>query len=95
MAAAHAPDPQAARPIVIGTGPCGLFAGLVLAQMGFRPILLERGKVVRYEVQFGQGSLRGTVTGTADTTTVPCWRSFYVETRHHGRREVDIHDPMG
>ncbi|MEG4341928.1 NAD(P)/FAD-dependent oxidoreductase [Microcoleus sp. A003_D6] len=35
------------RPIVIGTGPCGMFAGLMLAQMGFRPILLERGKAVR------------------------------------------------
>ena len=37
----------APRPLVIGAGPCGLFATLVLAQMGFRPILLERGKVVR------------------------------------------------
>jgi uncharacterized FAD-dependent dehydrogenase len=35
------------RPIVIGFGPCGLFAGLLLAQMGFRPIILERGKAVR------------------------------------------------
>jgi uncharacterized FAD-dependent dehydrogenase len=35
------------RPIVIGTGPCGLFAGLLLAQMGFKPIVLERGKKVR------------------------------------------------
>ncbi|WP_017463089.1 NAD(P)/FAD-dependent oxidoreductase [Dyella ginsengisoli] len=35
------------RPIVIGMGPCGLFAGLVLAQMGFRPIILDRGKAVR------------------------------------------------
>ena len=35
------------RPLVIGAGPCGLFAALVLAQMGFRPIILERGKVVR------------------------------------------------
>jgi uncharacterized protein len=35
------------RPIVIGAGPCGLFAGLTLAQMGFRPIILERGKKVR------------------------------------------------
>ena len=32
------------RPVVIGMGPCGLFAGLILAQMGFRPIILERGK---------------------------------------------------
>ena len=35
------------RPIVIGTGPCGLFAGLILAQMGFHPLILERGKAVR------------------------------------------------
>ena len=35
------------RPVIIGTGPCGMFAGLLLAQMGFRPILLERGKAVR------------------------------------------------
>ncbi len=35
------------RPVVIGMGPCGLFAGLTLAEMGFRPILLERGKAVR------------------------------------------------
>ena len=35
------------RPVVIGMGPCGLFAGLLLAQMGFRPIILERGKAVR------------------------------------------------
>ena len=33
--------------MVIGTGPCGLFAALILAQMGLRPIILERGKVVR------------------------------------------------
>ncbi|MEA3118061.1 MAG: uncharacterized protein QOI13_1331 [Paraburkholderia sp.] len=35
------------RPVVIGMGPCGLFAGLILAQMGFQPIILERGKAVR------------------------------------------------
>ncbi|WP_427185068.1 NAD(P)/FAD-dependent oxidoreductase [Bordetella bronchialis] len=39
--------PNAARPVVVGMGPCGLFAGLILAQMGFRPIILERGKAVR------------------------------------------------
>jgi uncharacterized FAD-dependent dehydrogenase len=39
--------PRAARPVVVGMGPCGLFAGLILAQMGFRPIILERGKAVR------------------------------------------------
>ncbi|HEU0234189.1 MAG TPA: NAD(P)/FAD-dependent oxidoreductase [Gallionella sp.] len=35
------------RPVVIGMGPAGLFAGLILAQMGFRPLILERGKAVR------------------------------------------------
>ena len=35
------------RPVVIGTGPCGLFAALILAEMGFRPIILERGRIVR------------------------------------------------
>jgi len=38
---------QGKRPIVIGMGPCGMFAGLVLAQMGLRPVILERGKIVR------------------------------------------------
>jgi uncharacterized FAD-dependent dehydrogenase len=45
---AHASgDRTFARPLVVGTGPCGLFAGLVLAQMGLRPLILERGKNVR------------------------------------------------
>lgn len=35
------------RPVVIGAGPCGLLAALVLAQMGFRPIIIERGTAVR------------------------------------------------
>ncbi|HQT59593.1 MAG TPA: NAD(P)/FAD-dependent oxidoreductase [Acidiphilium sp.] len=39
--------PPARRPIVIGTGPCGIFAALILAQAGLRPLILERGKVVR------------------------------------------------
>jgi uncharacterized protein len=43
----QAPAQLAHRPVVIGLGPCGLFAGLILAQMGFRPIILERGKAVR------------------------------------------------
>jgi len=44
---AKAPDTLTQRPIVVGFGPCGLFAALILAQMGFKPIVLERGKEVR------------------------------------------------
>ena len=44
---AHAPAGLQERPLIIGFGPCGLFAALLLAQMGFRPIVLERGRDVR------------------------------------------------
>ncbi|MGE4219427.1 MAG: NAD(P)/FAD-dependent oxidoreductase [Alphaproteobacteria bacterium] len=44
---AKAPPNLTQRPVVVGMGPCGLFAGLLLAQMGFRPLILERGKIVR------------------------------------------------
>jgi uncharacterized FAD-dependent dehydrogenase len=44
---ARAPKNLTMRPIVIGMGPAGLFSGLLLAQMGFRPLILERGKEVR------------------------------------------------
>jgi len=44
---AQAPAGLSERPLVVGFGPCGLFAALLLAQMGFKPIVLERGKDVR------------------------------------------------
>jgi uncharacterized FAD-dependent dehydrogenase len=44
---ARASRPPALRPVVIGTGPCGIFAALILAQMGFCPLILERGTMVR------------------------------------------------
>ncbi len=44
---AQAPAGLQERPVVVGYGPCGIFAALVLAQMGFKPIVLERGKPVR------------------------------------------------
>ncbi|MGB3918167.1 MAG: NAD(P)/FAD-dependent oxidoreductase [Thiothrix litoralis] len=44
---AHLQEAPDLRPVIVGFGPCGLMAGLVLAQMGFRPIILERGKKVR------------------------------------------------
>jgi uncharacterized protein len=44
---AQAPTLPRERPLVVGFGPCGLFAALLLAQMGFKPIVLERGRDVR------------------------------------------------
>jgi len=48
---ARAPAVLTERPLVVGFGPCGLFAALLLAQMGFRPIVLERGREVRRRTQ--------------------------------------------
>ncbi|MHB8346059.1 MAG: NAD(P)/FAD-dependent oxidoreductase [Acidiferrobacterales bacterium] len=47
----RAPAHLKSRPVVIGTGPCGLFAGLSLARVGFNPVILERGKTVRQRTQ--------------------------------------------
>jgi len=44
---AQAPEDLQERPIIVGFGPCGLLAGLTLAQMGYNPIILDRGKEVR------------------------------------------------
>ncbi len=41
------PSQECERPVVVGAGPCGYFAALLLAQMGFRPLLLERGQAVK------------------------------------------------
>ena len=48
---AQAPPGLEARPVVVGAGPCGYFAALLLAQMGFKPLLLERGQPVKQRTQ--------------------------------------------
>ncbi|WP_010183531.1 NAD(P)/FAD-dependent oxidoreductase [Sphingomonas sp. PAMC 26605] len=59
---AQAPaDYKGPRPVVIGTGPCGLFAGLILAQMGYKPIIVDRGKVVRERTKDTWGLWRKSV----------------------------------
>jgi len=59
-AVAKAPN-RFERPLVVGAGPCGLFAALILAQSGFRPIILERGKVVRERTKDTWGLWRRSV----------------------------------
>jgi uncharacterized FAD-dependent dehydrogenase len=61
---AQAPTNLSIRPLVIGAGPCGIFAALILAQMGFRPIILERGKVVRERTKDTWGLWRKSVLNT-------------------------------
>lgn len=61
---AKAPTTLTERPFVVGLGPCGLFAGLLLAQMGFKPIILERGKAVRERTKDTFGFWRGQALNT-------------------------------
>src|SRR5262249_6690485 len=93
---ARAPAAPAQRPVVIGTGPCGLFAGLVLAQMGFRPLILERGKVVRERTKDTWGLWRRSVLnpesnvqfgeGGAGTFSDGKLYSQIKDPKHYGRK---------
>ncbi|MEY8216636.1 MAG: NAD(P)/FAD-dependent oxidoreductase [Colwellia sp.] len=60
----QAPKNLKNRPVVIGMGPCGLFVGLVLAQMGFNPIVLERGQEVRQRTKDTFGFWRKKILNT-------------------------------
>jgi uncharacterized FAD-dependent dehydrogenase len=92
----RAPDGRASRPVVIGTGPCGLFACLILAQMGFRPIILERGKVVRERTKDTWGLWRRSVLnpesnvqfgeGGAGTFSDGKLYSQIKDSHHYGRK---------
>jgi len=94
--AAGKPAPGTPRPVVVGTGPCGLFVGLVLAQMGLNPIILERGKIVRERTvdTFGFWRKRTLNTesnvqfgeGGAGTFSDGKLYSQIKDTNHHGRK---------
>ncbi|WP_368623994.1 NAD(P)/FAD-dependent oxidoreductase [Paraburkholderia sp. BR13444] len=87
------------RPVVIGMGPCGLFAGLILAQMGFRPIILERGKAVRERTKDTFGLWRKSVLnpesnvqfgeGGAGTFSDGKLYSQIKDPKHYGRKVLD------
>ena len=93
---AKAPEQLNTRPIVIGIGPCGMFAALLLAQMGFKPIVLERGKAVHERSQdtFGFWSKRKFNPesnaqfgeGGAGTFSDGKLYSRIKDTDHHGRK---------
>ena len=84
------------RPVVVGTGPCGFMAALLLAQMGFRPLVLERGKVVRERTKDTWGLWRRGVLnpesnvqygeGGAGTFSDGKLYSQIRDPRHYGRK---------
>jgi uncharacterized FAD-dependent dehydrogenase len=61
---AQAPEELNERPIIVGFGPCGLLAGLTLAQMGYNPIILDRGKEVRERTKDTFGFWRQKILNT-------------------------------
>lgn len=95
----QAPADLQERPIVVGFGPCGIFAGLLLAQMGFKPIILERGKEVRQRTKDTWGLWRKSVLnpesnvqfgeGGAGTFSDGKLYSQIKDPNHHGRKVLE------
>ncbi|WP_060477811.1 NAD(P)/FAD-dependent oxidoreductase [Pseudomonas promysalinigenes] len=95
----QAPADLQQRPIVVGFGPCGIFAGLLLAQMGFKPIILERGKEVRQRTKDTWGLWRKSVLnpesnvqfgeGGAGTFSDGKLYSQIKDPQHHGRKVLE------
>ena len=95
----QAPRDLSTRPVIIGTGPCGLFAGLLLAQMGFNPIILERGKSVRQRTADTFGFWRGNKLdpesnvqfgeGGAGTFSDGKLYTQIKDPKHHGRKVLE------
>ncbi len=92
----QAPAQLSERPLVVGFGPCGIFAALLLAQMGFRPIVLERGKEVRQRTKDTWGLWRKSVLdpesnvqfgeGGAGTFSDGKLYSQIKDPKHYGRK---------
>ncbi len=84
------------RPVVVGSGPCGILAALVLAQMGLRPLILERGKAVRERTRDTWGFWRKGILdpesnvqfgeGGAGTFSDGKLYSQIKDPRHYGRK---------
>ena len=95
----QAPATLPCRPLVVGFGPCGIFAALILAQMGFKPIVLERGKEVRQRTKDTWGLWRKNVLnpesnvqygeGGAGTFSDGKLYSQIKDPRYLGRKVID------
>lgn len=91
---AHAPADffaaERPRPLVVGFGPCGIFAALLLAQMGLKPIVLERGKEVRQRTKDTWGLWR---QGVLDPTSNVQFGEGGAGTFSDGKLWSQISDP--
>jgi uncharacterized FAD-dependent dehydrogenase len=95
----EAPAKLKTRPVIVGFGPCGIFAALILAQMGFKPIVLERGKAVRERTKDTWGLWRKNVLnpesnvqfgeGGAGTFSDGKLYSQIKDPRHLGRKVLE------
>ena len=95
----HARHAPVKRPVIIGFGPCGIFAALILAQMGLRPIVLERGKAVRERTQDTWGLWRKKILnpesnvqfgeGGAGTFSDGKLYSQIKDPKHYGRKVLN------
>lgn len=96
---ACAPATLSERPVVVGLGPCGIFIALLLAQMGFKPIVLERGKNVRERTKDTWGLWRKKILNTesnvqfgeggAGTFSDGKLYSQVKDPRHYGRKVLN------
>ena len=92
----HAPEDLVERPLVVGFGPCGIFAALILAQAGLKPIVLERGTEVRQRTKDTWGLWRKNVLnpesnvqfgeGGAGTFSDGKLYSQIKDPKHYGRK---------
>jgi len=91
-------SPQKSRPVIVGFGPAGIFAALILAQSGFKPIVLERGKAVRERTKDTWGLWRKHVLnpesnvqfgeGGAGTFSDGKLYSQIKDPKHYGRKVI-------